>query len=132
MPPSGQWADDLERLELIVRQTEEVMRDLGDAQAQIKEITGEGEGADGMVQVVSGSGGRLKTITMDPRVMRLDPGDLGREMTRAVQAAQDAAERSSLEIIDRVRARAATLEEPLDETFVRRRVERVAREIDAD
>ncbi|WP_248963501.1 YbaB/EbfC family nucleoid-associated protein [Sphaerisporangium perillae] len=124
------WADDLEHLERILRQTEEVMRDLGQAQAMIEQVAGEGEGADGLIQVVADGRGRLKTIGFDPRVMRLDPDALSREALRAIQAAQESAGQSTQEIIERAQADAARLAEPLDEQFVRRRVEQVAREIE--
>ncbi|MET8139168.1 YbaB/EbfC family nucleoid-associated protein [Sphaerisporangium sp. NPDC005288] len=123
-------SDDLEHLERIVRQTEEVMRGLRQAQAAIGRVTGEGEGAGGLVRVVSDGRGRLTDVRFDPRVMRLDPDELGRQALRAVQDAQRSAVRASEEIIERARESAEGFPEPLDERFVRRRVEQVAREIE--
>ncbi|MFC4534540.1 YbaB/EbfC family nucleoid-associated protein [Sphaerisporangium dianthi] len=124
------WTDDLEHLERIIRQTEEVMRGLRQAQAAIGQVTGEAEGAGGLVRVVSDGRGRLTDVRFDPRVMRLDPGELGREALRAIRDAQESAVRASEEIIEHARERAAGFPEPLDERFVRRRVEQAAREIE--
>ncbi|MFC6082703.1 YbaB/EbfC family nucleoid-associated protein [Sphaerisporangium aureirubrum] len=130
MPPSEPWEDDHQRLELIIRQTEEAMRGLEHARAGIGQVTGEGEGADGMVRAVADGRGRLTSLDFNPRVMRLAPGQLGQEVAKAVQEAQDAAQEQTREIVGRAQARAAELmAEPLDETFVRRRVEQVARDI---
>ncbi|MEV0591345.1 YbaB/EbfC family nucleoid-associated protein [Nonomuraea cavernae] len=130
MSSSGPWSDDLDHLERLVRQTEEIMRELGSARTEIAEITAVGEAGGGMVRVVAGGGGRLKAITLNPRVMRQPAGELARQVMAATRAAQEAAGRRSQEIIERARARAERLPEPLDETFVRRRVEQVAHEIE--
>ncbi|QYC45530.1 hypothetical protein Nocox_39935 [Nonomuraea coxensis DSM 45129] len=130
MSSSGPWNDDLEHLERVLRQTEEVMRELGSARAEIAQVTGVGEAGGGMVRVMAGGGGRLKAITLNPRVMRLPAGELARQVMAATRAAQEAAGRRSYEIVERARARADSLPEPLDETYVRRRIEQVADEID--
>ncbi|MDH2427930.1 YbaB/EbfC family nucleoid-associated protein [Sphaerisporangium sp. TRM90804] len=133
-PSPGPWSDDLrgddlDHLERVLRQTEEALRGLADAHARVRQVTGEGEGAGGMVKAVADGTGRLTAITLNPRVMRLDPAELGREATKAIQAAQEAAGRGAQEIVDGARAGVAALDEPLDETFVRRRIEQVEREI---
>jgi DNA-binding protein YbaB len=123
-------ADDLEYLERVVGRTEEIMRRLGEAHAMIGEVTGEGEAAGGMVRVVADGRGRVRAIELNPRVMRLDPVRLAQEAAAAMRAAQEAAARRTEEIVEGARAEVSALPEPLDETFVRRRVERVAREIE--
>ncbi|GAA1745471.1 YbaB/EbfC family nucleoid-associated protein [Nonomuraea bangladeshensis] len=130
MPSSGPWNDDLDHLERVLRETEEIMRDLGAARAEIAQITSVGEAGGGMVRVVAGGGGRLRAIKLDPRVMRQPADELARQVMAATRAAQEAAGRRSHEIVERARARAESLPEPLDETFVRRRIEQVADEID--
>ncbi|MEU6791101.1 YbaB/EbfC family nucleoid-associated protein [Nonomuraea wenchangensis] len=130
MPSSGPSNDDLDHLERVLRQTDEIMRDLEAARAEIAQITGVGEAGGGMVRVVAGGGGRLKAIKLNPRVMRQPADELARQVMAATRAAQEAAGRRSHEIVERARARAESLTEPLDETFVRRRIEQVAEEID--
>lgn len=130
MSSSGPWGDDLDHVERVVRQTEEIMRELASARAEIAEITGVGEAGDGMVRVMAGAGGRLKAIKLNPRVMRRSADELARQVLAATQAAQEAVGRRSDEIIERAQARAGQLPEPVDETLVRRRIEQVAGEIE--
>lgn len=106
------------------------MRRLGEAHTMIGEVTGEGEAAGGMMRVVADGRGRLTTIELNPRIMRLGPDTLAREAAKAIRDAQEAAGQRTREIVERAQADADALPEPLDETFVRRRVERVAREIE--
>ncbi|GII82827.1 hypothetical protein Ssi03_08170 [Sphaerisporangium siamense] len=122
------WTDDLDHLELIVRGAEDALRGLMEAQAEIARVTGEGEGADGLMSVVADGRGRLTSVRFDPRVMRLSPDELGREALAAISRAQDAAGRRARAIAERAAERAAPLPEALDERFVRQRVERIAHE----
>ena len=50
-------------------------------------IQGHGEGADGMIQVIAETGGRVTGIELDPRVMRLSTVDLATELVVAINAA---------------------------------------------
>ncbi|GII61493.1 hypothetical protein Skr01_15780 [Sphaerisporangium krabiense] len=127
-PSPTPWTDDLEHLELIVRGAEDALRGLMEAQDEIARVTGEGEGADGLMSVAADGRGRLTSVRFDPRVMRLSPEELGREALAAISRAQDAAGRRARDIAARAAERAAPLPEALDERFVRQRVERIARE----
>ncbi|GGK64035.1 hypothetical protein Sme01_26080 [Sphaerisporangium melleum] len=106
------------------------MRGLREAQAAIGAVTAEGRGAGGMIRVAADGRGRLTGVDLDPRVMRLPAGALATEALKAIQDAQEAAGRQAQEIAERAREHAEAFPEPLDEEFVRRRVEQVAREIE--
>ncbi|GAA4229274.1 DNA-binding protein YbaB [Streptosporangium album] len=129
MPPTPASNDELRHLEQIMEQAQEVMRKFQEAQTAILEVTGAGEGADGLVRAVSDGRGGIMEIDFNPRAMRLDCATLGREVTTALQAAQQEAERRSQEIMGEALASAEAMPEPLDETFVRDRVEQAARDL---
>ncbi|MEU8274126.1 YbaB/EbfC family nucleoid-associated protein [Microbispora bryophytorum] len=122
---------DLELLEQMIRQAEDVMRGLADVQAGIRQVTGEGEGADGLVRVRADGRGEVTSVTLDPRVMRLDATALSAEVTKAIRAAQDAAKERTDELVAAAQSRASGLAAPLDETFVRYRFDQLAQELDA-
>ncbi|WP_114029156.1 YbaB/EbfC family nucleoid-associated protein [Sphaerisporangium album] len=130
MSSPNPWADDLERLELIVRETEEVMRGLLDAQNAIGRVTAEGTAAGGLMSVASDGAGRLTRVEFDPRVMRLSPDELGAEALKAIRQAQDTAVLKAREIAERARELAERFPAALDERFVRQRIDQVAREIE--
>ncbi len=67
-------------------------------------------------------------MRIDPRALRLEEAALAREVTAVLRAAQDEAARKAQEIADAAEG-AAALPQPLDETFVRGRVEQVARDL---
>ncbi|MGI5160868.1 YbaB/EbfC family nucleoid-associated protein [Microbispora sp. CA-102843] len=122
---------DLELLEQMIRQAEDVMRGLADVQAEIRRVTGEGEGADGLVRARADGRGGVTAITLDPRVMRLDAAVLSAEVTKAIRAAQDAAKERTDKLVAAAQTRATGLAAPLDETFVRYRFDQLAQELDA-
>ncbi|MBB2742687.1 UNVERIFIED_ORG: DNA-binding protein YbaB [Microbispora rosea subsp. rosea] len=122
---------DLELLEQMIRQAEDVMRGLADVQAEIRQVTGEGEGGDGLVRARADGRGQVTAITLDPRVMRLDAAVLSAEVTRAIRAAQDAAKERTDELVAAAQSRVTGLAAPLDETFVRYRFDQLAQELDA-
>ncbi|MEV4322835.1 YbaB/EbfC family nucleoid-associated protein [Microbispora rosea] len=122
---------DQELLEQMIRQAEDVMRGLADVQAQIRQVTGEGEGADGLVRARADGRGQVTAIILDARVMRLDPAALSAEVTRAIRIAQDAAKERTDELVAAAQTRATGLAAPLDETFVRYRFDQLAQELDA-
>ncbi|MET8869188.1 YbaB/EbfC family nucleoid-associated protein [Nonomuraea sp. NPDC004580] len=113
----------------IMRQTEDAMRHLRTAKQLIGQVAGTGVAADGFIKVTAGAGGTLSGIDLDPRLLRLPPAVIGRELTKAVRAAQDDAERRSREIVDEAAPYVEALPEPLDETFVRRRVDAAMRDL---
>ncbi|MCG5220637.1 YbaB/EbfC family nucleoid-associated protein [Streptosporangium soli] len=120
---------ELQHLERTLEQAQKIMLKLEEAQARILRVVGDGEGADGLVKVASDGQGGIKKIHFNPRIMRLDSTTLGQEVTAAIQAAQQQAERQSQEIMSEVLALTAAMPEPPDETFVRERVEEVARQL---
>ncbi|GAB2964644.1 YbaB/EbfC family nucleoid-associated protein [Nonomuraea fastidiosa] len=99
------------------------------AKQLIGQVRGTGEAADGFIRVTAGAGGVLTGIDLNPRLLRLSPAVIGRELTKAIQQAQDDAARRSQEIVDGVAPHVAALPEPLDETFVRRRVDAAMRDL---
>ncbi|GAA3078386.1 YbaB/EbfC family nucleoid-associated protein [Streptosporangium carneum] len=126
-PPSPD--DDVERLEQVLIQGRRMMERLQEARAGIRDLTGNAESADGLVKAVSNGQGDIVELRFDPRVMRLDPAALGGQVTRVLQAAQDDAARQARTIVDDALADTANLPEPLDERFIRDRVDQVARNL---
>ncbi|MFG1862465.1 YbaB/EbfC family nucleoid-associated protein [Microbispora bryophytorum] len=122
---------DLELLEQMIRQAEDVMRGLADVQAGIRQVIGEGEGADGLVRARADGRGEVTSVTLDPRVMRLDAAALSAEVTKAIRAAQDAAKERTDQLVAAAQSRVSGLAAPLDETFVRYRFDQLAQELDA-
>ncbi|MEU4579387.1 YbaB/EbfC family nucleoid-associated protein [Nonomuraea sp. ATR24] len=116
-------------LDQVVDQTRSAMRHLREAQRQIAAVEGTGEAAQGMIRAVADGRGTLTGVKIDPRALRLDVARLGAEVTAAVQAAQEEAARRTGDIVADAAGRAGTLPEPLDERFVRDRVESAAREL---
>ena len=53
------------------------------------ELRGEGEAADGQVRAVAGAGGRLESLTVNPRALRLGSEALCEQIVVAVNAALD-------------------------------------------
>ncbi|MEV8638267.1 YbaB/EbfC family nucleoid-associated protein [Streptosporangium sp. NPDC051023] len=126
-PPSPD--DDVERLEQVLLQGRRMMERLRQARAGIHDLTGRAESADGLMEVVANGQGDIVEIHFDPRVMRLGHVALGRQVTGVLQAAQDDAARQAQVIVDDALAETADLPEPLDERFIRDRVDQVARNL---
>jgi DNA-binding protein YbaB len=57
--------------------------------ARVAEARGEGSAADGQVKVVVKPGGRLESVTIDPRAMRLGSEAIGGHIVTATNAALD-------------------------------------------
>ncbi|TQL96296.1 DNA-binding protein YbaB [Actinoallomurus bryophytorum] len=75
-------------MERSVEQAAGMMRPLQEAMDRFAEITGEGEGADGLIHAAVEASGRVKAVTFNPRIKRLDEKALAGEIVAAVQAAQ--------------------------------------------
>lgn len=84
-----------EGLNEIAKMTERAQR-LG---AELGELTVEEFGANGLIRVVVGPGGRLHELNIDPRAMRLDSEGLAQEIVGAFDAAFDAYERRMMELV---------------------------------
>ncbi|MCG5221158.1 YbaB/EbfC family nucleoid-associated protein [Streptosporangium sp. KLBMP 9127] len=122
--------EDREYLDHLLTQAEDVVRGLRAAHARLGQVTGRGEGADGLVRAVSDGHGKLRELLIAPRGMRLDFAVLALEVGRAIQAAQRDAERQAQAIMSEVDAKTAKLPKALDASFVQERIEQVSREID--
>ncbi|MEO3874418.1 YbaB/EbfC family nucleoid-associated protein [Nonomuraea sp. B12E4] len=120
---------DRQYLEEVFQRTREAIHDLRQAKHTIGEIESTGEAADGMIRATADGGGSIRKLKINPRALRLDTVALGREVTRAIQAAQEDSARRAQEILDGVTARVGALPEPLDERLIEHRVEAVAREL---
>ena len=79
----------IEDLDRIARESEEALQSLTDVIAEIGEVTGVGEGADGLIQVTLDSSGRAVEVEVNPRLMRLSSEDIAEGMLDAFNAAQD-------------------------------------------
>ncbi|WP_344888443.1 YbaB/EbfC family nucleoid-associated protein [Nonomuraea antimicrobica] len=124
--PSPQ--DDVELAEQILRRGREVTRRIQQARAQVADVTGQAEGADGMVKAISDGRGVITELSLNPRAMRLGHLALGEQVTAVLQQAQRDAERQTQEIVDGALADTADLPRRLDETFIRERLEQIARD----
>ncbi|MFI6713000.1 YbaB/EbfC family nucleoid-associated protein [Nonomuraea sp. NPDC050478] len=122
-------SEDTHYLDQVVERTQAAVRDLRRAERLIAEVEGAGEAAQGMIRARAGGHGAMRGLHIDPRALRLDPRTLGAEVTKAIQQAQEAATERTEEIVAEATARVGVLPEPLDETFVRHRVESAARDL---
>jgi DNA-binding protein YbaB len=80
---------DPEDMERIAREAEQAMRSLADLQERLAAVRGSGTAAGGQIVVEADSSGRIDSIKLNPRVMRMASQDLADELLRAVNAAQD-------------------------------------------
>jgi DNA-binding protein YbaB len=66
-------------------------------------LRGEGEAADGRVLAIALTGGQIDSVTLDPRVMRMDPTEFAEVLALALNAALDSVRvQASAEQIDMV------------------------------
>ncbi|MEV6032585.1 YbaB/EbfC family nucleoid-associated protein [Nonomuraea sp. NPDC052116] len=119
---------DAEYLEQYFAQGRRAIRDLRAAQAAIRQLEGLAKSKDGLIEAAADGQGGLTRLRIDPRALRLGEPTLGREVTAVLRAAQEDAVRKAGVLADEAMG-AANLPEPLDETFVRRRVEQAARDL---
>ncbi|WP_449063526.1 YbaB/EbfC family nucleoid-associated protein [Planomonospora algeriensis] len=121
--------DDAEYLARYVARSQQIIRDLHAAREAVRQLEGRAESRDRRVQAAADGQGGVILLRIDPRALRLGEQELGRQVTEVIRAAQADAERQARGIADRVAADAAALPAPLDETFVRRRVEQAAQDL---
>ncbi|MEV2272755.1 YbaB/EbfC family nucleoid-associated protein [Nonomuraea africana] len=121
--------DDPEYLAQYVAQSQQIMRELQAARSAIQRVEGRAASDDGLVEASADGQGGLTRLRIDPRALRLGEAALGEKVTAVLRAAQEDAGRQAKEIADEVGERAAALQEPLDEMFVRQRVEQAARDL---
>ncbi|MEU6782446.1 YbaB/EbfC family nucleoid-associated protein [Nonomuraea angiospora] len=121
--------NDAEYLAQYVAQGQRIIRDLRAAQAAIQQLEGRAQSRDGLLEATADGQGGLTRLRIDPRALRLGEAALGREVAGVLRAAQDDAARKAQDIVDQAEAGALAMPQPLDETFVRERVEQVARDL---
>ncbi|GAA4914802.1 DNA-binding protein YbaB [Nonomuraea thailandensis] len=121
--------DDADYLAQYLAQSRRIMRDLRAAQAAMLQVEGRARSDDGLVEASADGHGGLTALRIDPRALRSGEAELGRKVTEVLRSAQEDAARHAQEIADRVTAGGAALPEPLDETFVRARVEQAAQDL---
>ncbi|WP_329083576.1 YbaB/EbfC family nucleoid-associated protein [Streptosporangium sp. NBC_01469] len=128
MPFPPKIGEDARYMEQVIEQTETALSRLRQAKHLIGEVEGTGEAADGLVRVTANSGGSLTKVDINPRALRLSVAALGNEVTEAIRLAQQDASRRTGEIVEDAAA-SAGIPQPLDETFVRERVEAAAHDM---
>ncbi|UBU13142.1 YbaB/EbfC family nucleoid-associated protein [Nonomuraea gerenzanensis] len=126
-PPAPEG--DAEYLAQYVAQSRQILRDLQAARRAIQQVEAAAESDDRLVAATSDGQGGLTRLRIDPRALRLGEAELGRKVTEVLRAAQEEAARQAQEIADKAASRSAALPAPLDETFVRARVEQVAHDL---
>ncbi|MCK2216778.1 YbaB/EbfC family nucleoid-associated protein [Actinomadura sp. ATCC 31491] len=115
--------DDAEYLHQYVAQSRRAVRALHEARASIGRVEGRARSQDGLVEAAAGGHGLPTRLRIDPRALRLGEAALGRQVAEVLRSAQDDAGRQARQIAEGVRDLTAALPEPLDETFVRGRVD---------
>jgi DNA-binding protein YbaB len=77
-------------LERLLEEAERTIERSKELEEQLSSLEAEASAAEGRVSVVVGSGGRLKSLTIDPRAMRLGSEELAEAILIAVNGAQEA------------------------------------------
>ncbi|WP_371782140.1 YbaB/EbfC family nucleoid-associated protein [Streptosporangium subroseum] len=121
--------DDAEYLAQYVDQSRQIMRDLQATRSTIQQVEGRARSDDGLVEASADGHGGLTRLRIDPRALRIGEATLGKKVTAVLRMAQEDAARQTQKIADEAAGRAAALPAPLDETFVRQRVEQAARDL---
>ncbi|GAA0925113.1 YbaB/EbfC family nucleoid-associated protein [Nonomuraea longicatena] len=127
--PSPAPENDAEYLTDYFTQGQRIIRDLQAVGTAIRQTEGRAVSRDGLIEATADGHGGLTRLHIDPRALRLGEGTLAREITAVLRAAQDDGVRKAQEIVDRAEGSASALPQPLDETFVRERVEQAARDL---
>ncbi|MFI6293153.1 YbaB/EbfC family nucleoid-associated protein [Nonomuraea sp. NPDC050790] len=82
-------------LDNLIRAGEREMRELLQAMEGLKETSGAGESRSGMISAAVGHDGRIRTLKIGPRAMRLESAELAEQVIEAVTAAQDDLDRAT-------------------------------------
>jgi DNA-binding protein YbaB len=96
LDPGGIGPEDLER---VAREAEQTLRNLAGVQERLGAVRGTGTAAGGHIVVGADSSGRIDSIDLNPRVMRMPSQELAEELLRAVNAAQDDCVRQTRDLI---------------------------------
>ncbi|WP_018653690.1 YbaB/EbfC family nucleoid-associated protein [Actinomadura flavalba] len=112
--------NDLDRMLTDARRTLEAMRSGRQAPgADAPVVEGVGEAADGRVRVTAVTGGRLTSVDLDPRALRMASHELGEALVQAANAALDEL---------RGKAAGAAADEAVDTEALGKRVEEIQNE----
>ncbi|MFI7635670.1 YbaB/EbfC family nucleoid-associated protein [Nonomuraea sp. NPDC049400] len=84
--PGGIGPDDLER---VAREADQALRQLSGLQDRLDTVRGTGTSADGLVVASADGSGRIDSIKLNPRAMRMASEELAEALLRAINAAQD-------------------------------------------
>ncbi|MEO3802366.1 YbaB/EbfC family nucleoid-associated protein [Nonomuraea sp. B1E8] len=126
LPPNP--SEDASYMEQVFEQTETALSRLRHAKHLVEEVKGTGAAAQGLVCAMADSSGSLIKVDVNPRALRFSVEVLGREVTQAIRLAQQDASQRTDEIIEEAAA-SVVIPQPLDEKFVRERVEVAASDI---
>lgn len=121
--------DHQELLDRFMAQARQAMRRLRETETAAGQVVGEGVSADDLIRVTADGHNQVTKISLDPRALRLDRSELGRKVLSAIQQAQSDGERQAREIVGQALDETRAMPAPLDESFVRARVEQTAREL---
>ncbi|GAA3527013.1 hypothetical protein GCM10022419_002220 [Nonomuraea rosea] len=86
-------------VEELLKENERELSRLADAAAGLRDIIGKGESRSGLATAVVDADGRLQSLTLSPRVLRMDVGALAEEVVQAVRQAQENQDRQARELL---------------------------------
>lgn len=81
----------LDRIEALSRNLQAWQQDLAGRLSELEETSAAGTAADGLVSVTAAPDGKIISVELNPRVMRLDSVTLAEELVLAANRAQAAA-----------------------------------------
>ncbi|NRQ34638.1 YbaB/EbfC family nucleoid-associated protein [Nonomuraea sp. NN258] len=93
-----------EELERYTRAAEESLRRMAELQERLDAVRGTGTAAGGQITVGADNAGRIVSIDLNPRIMRMASEDLADELLRAVNAAQDDCARQARDLLAEIGA----------------------------
>lgn len=79
----------LDRIAALSANLEKMQHQIDGKLTDLKEVTAEGTGADGLIRVVASPDGRIVSTFVNPRALRLDSQTLAEEFTAAANRAHD-------------------------------------------
>ncbi|MFC4115564.1 YbaB/EbfC family nucleoid-associated protein [Nonomuraea zeae] len=94
--PMDYTEHDVERL---LKENEREVARLAEAAEGLRDIVGKGESRSGLATAVVDADGRLRSVTLSPRVLRMDVAALAEEVVQAVRQAQDDQDRQARELL---------------------------------
>ncbi|SEG99445.1 YbaB/EbfC DNA-binding family protein [Nonomuraea solani] len=86
-------------VEELLKENERELLRLAGAAGDLRQITGTGESRSGLAKAVVDADGRLQSMVLAPRVLRLDVTTLAEEVVEAVRKAQEDQDRQARELL---------------------------------